>query len=457
MKSMMKILSRYVLSAAAVALILLIINFAALAAWLIDAGSDVKRGYSISQIASELAPAEGGYALTEPAKNQMDHNKQWAMLIAPNGAVTWSYQLPSDVPLQYTLSDVAGFSRWYLKDYPVYVWQHPDGLFVIGSPKYSMWKHNMEISQKAMENSRFWLPLFLIINGVTAVFFALLLGFRLFRSLKKVTGGIEDMAKKRPVKLPTHGILGDLALGINQASDQLTRQEAALNKRDNARTTWIAGVSHDIRTPLSIAMGYSSQLEEELTLNRDQRNLAGIIRSQCERIKALVSDLNLASKLEYDMQPLRKESVGLAPMLRSTVTDILNSGIPDIYEITLSIREQAQNGVISADQDLLKRAVSNLIINSMAHNPDGCSIEIELKRNAEAYIFSIADNGIGFKAEILEQLNDPKELTELKNHGLGLTIVRQIVKAHGGTIAFYNLLKGGCRVVFYLPVENMFT
>lgn len=457
MKSMMKILSRYVLSAAAVALILLIINFAALAAWLIDAGSDVKRGYSISQIASELAPAEGGYALTEPAKNQMDHNKQWAMLIAPNGAVTWSYQLPSDVPLQYTLSDVAGFSRWYLKDYPVYVWQHPDGLFVIGSPKNSMWKHNMEISQKAMENSRFWLPLFLIINGVTAIFLALLLGFRLFRSLKKVTGGIEDMEKKRPVKLPTHGILGDLALGINQASDQLTRQEAALNKRDNARTTWIAGVSHDIRTPLSIAMGYSSQLEEDLTLNRDQRDLAGIIRRQCERIKALVSDLNLASKLEYDMQPLRKESVGLAPMLRSTVTDILNSGIPDIYEITLSVQEQAQNGVISADQDLLKRAVSNLIINSMAHNPDGCSIEIELKKNAEAYIFSIADNGIGFKAEILEQLNDPKELTELKNHGLGLTIVRQIVKAHGGSIAFYNLLKGGCRVVFYLPVENMFT
>jgi signal transduction histidine kinase len=451
---MMKILSRYVLSATAVALILLIINFTALAAWLIDASNDVKRGYSIPQITSALTSSPEGYALSDPAKAQMDHNQQWAMLIAPSGAVIWSYHLPSDVPLQYSLSDVAGFSRWYLNDYPVYSWQHADGLFVIGSPKHSLWKHNMEVSQKAMENSRFWLPLFLILNGVTAIFLALLLGFRLFRSLRKLTRSIEDMAQKRPVTLPTNGILGDLALGINQASAQLTRQEAALNKRDNARTTWIAGVSHDIRTPLSIAMGYASQLEEDFHLPADQRNLAGIIRRQCERIKTLVSDLNLASKLEYDMQPLRKEPVSLAPMLRSAVTDILNSKIPDTYALTVSVQDEAQNGVIYADLELLKRAVSNLIINSIAHNPGGCNIEIELKKNAESYIFSVADNGTGFKAEILNQLNDPKEPTELKNHGLGLTIVRQIIKAHEGSIAFYNLLEGGCRVVFYLPVEN---
>ena len=91
------------------------------------------------------------------------------------------------------------------------------------------------------------------------------------------------------------------ANGINKTSERLIRQEADLNRRDSARTEWIAGVSHDIRTPLSLVMGYASQLEEDDNLPPEAREKAAVIRSQSERIKSLVSDLNLASKLEYAM------------------------------------------------------------------------------------------------------------------------------------------------------------
>lgn len=113
------------------------------------------------------------------------------------------------------------------------------------------------------------------------------------------------MSEKQPVDLSTRGLLGDLAAGINKTSARLVQQEAALNQRDNARATWIAGVSHDIRTPLSLVMGYASQLEDDPELPLAKREQASIIRRQSERIKTLVSNLNLASKLEYDMQPLR--------------------------------------------------------------------------------------------------------------------------------------------------------
>lgn len=56
------------------------------------------------------------------------------------GTVLWSYKLPEEIPTYYTLSDIAAFSRYYLKDYPVSTWKHPNGLIVIGSPKYSLWK-----------------------------------------------------------------------------------------------------------------------------------------------------------------------------------------------------------------------------------------------------------------------------------------------------------------------------
>ena len=258
------------------------------------------------------------------------------MLMDEKGAVIWNRNLPSDVPLTYTLTDVAGLSRWYLKDYPVKVWQHRDGLFVVGNPKNSMWKIGIEFPMKTMDNSRFWIPMFLILNLVTAVILALLSGLRLFLSLKKLTIGIEDLAQMKPVSMPAQGILGDLASGINRASSQLIRQEAALNKRDNARTTWIAGISHDIRTPLSVIMGYAGQMEEDDTLTRDQQEFAVIIRSQCQKIKALINDLNLASKLEYDMQPIRREEFSLAPLIRSIAADLLNSSISEKYTLNIS-------------------------------------------------------------------------------------------------------------------------
>jgi signal transduction histidine kinase len=65
---------------------------------------------------------------------------------------------------------------------------------------------------------------------------------------------------------------------------------------------------------------------------------------------------------------------------------------------------------------------------------------------------SVSDNGVGFPPDRLSRLNHPQNAAELQNHGLGLTIVRQIVKAHGGTAEFRNLPAGGCLVVLCLPV-----
>lgn len=454
MKSMMKILTRYVLSATGVTLILLVINFAALAAWTVQAGKIAQKDYSVSQLADSLTKSDSVYTLSESLKNKIKKQNQWAMLLSDDGNVIWSENLPSDVPLKYSVSDVAGFTRWYLNGYPVYVWRHPDGLFVLGSKKGSVWKHDIEMPQKVMDNTLVWVPAVLILNGAAAILLALLFGMRLFRSLKPLARGIEDMAEKRTVELSTNGLLGDLAAGINKTSAQLAKQEAALNKRDNARTTWIAGVSHDIRTPLSLIMGYASQLENDPELPQSKREQAGIIRRQSQRIKTLINDLNLASKLEYDMQPLRQDSVALAPLLRIIAADFLNSGLSGSYSINVAMGESVQNVLVTGDEELLRRAVSNLITNSIRHNPKGCDIKVTLEKGFGNCSLSVSDNGVGFTHEMLNNLNYPKSSVELKNHGLGLTIVRQIIKAHGGTTEFRNLPEGGCTIVLCLPVSN---
>jgi signal transduction histidine kinase len=453
MKSMVKILFRYVLSAAGVALILLIINFALLAAWTVQTSKiAAPKEYSIVQIASGLTRSGGVYTLSESAGREIEKRYQWAMLLDNAGNVIWSKNLPGDVPLHYSVAEVASFVRWYLNDYPVTAWRHPDGLFVLGSSKESTWKYPIEMSQKVMDNTLLWIPAVLLLNGIAAVLLALLFGMRLFRSLKPLAQGIENMAEKQPVELSTRGLLGDLAAGVNKTSTRLMEQESALHKRDHARTAWIAGVSHDIRTPLSLVMGYASQLEDDPELPPVQRDQAGIIRRQSERIKTLVSDLNLASKLEYDMQPLRRNPLMLAALLRGVAADFLNSGLDNSYVIDLTIDESAQKAMISGDEELLRRAVANLMANSIHHNPNGCAIKIMLEAGWGNCSLSVSDNGVGFPPDRLSRLNHPQNAAELQNHGLGLTIVRQIVKAHGGTAEFRNLPAGGCLVVLCLPV-----
>jgi len=453
MKSMMKILSRYVLSAAGVALTLLIINFALLATWTAQSGKTVQRNNNIAQIADSLVRAEdGSYLLSKDAGTSIEKNCQWAMLIDDgSGRVLWSLNLPSDVPESYTVSEVAGFTRWYLNGYPVTVWKHADGLFVLGGEKDSIWKYNITEPKAVMDNAGVWITVMLILNGLAAILLALLFGLRLFRSLRPLAKGIEGMAENEPVEFSTHGLLGELAAGINKTSEQLKRQGLALKKRDDARTTWIAGVSHDIRTPLSLVMGYASQLEDDPGLSQDKREQAGIIRRQSERIKTLVSDLNLASKLEYDMQPLRKTDVLPAALLRSIAADFYNGGLDERYSIDVTICGDAQNVAITGDEELLRRAVSNLITNSIRHNPNGCAIKITLEKRSGSCIVSVSDNGTGFPQNVLESLKSEADTAELQSHGLGLTIVRQIVKAHGGTTEFRNLPEGGCAALLCLP------
>lgn len=454
MKSLMKILIRYVLSAAGITLILLVINFALLASWIVQNGRIEQKDYTVLQLANGLTKSNGIFTLSPSVKNEIEKKYQWAMLLNDDGHVIWSENLPGDVPLKYSVSDVASFTRWYLNDYPVYVWRHPDGLFVLGSAKDSVWKHHIEMSQKALENALLLIPAILLLNGIAAILLALLLGMRLFRSLKPLAKGIEDMAENRPVELSSSGLLGDLAAGINKTSEQLKKQMAALNKRDNARTTWIAGISHDIRTPLSLVLGYASRLEDDTELPQSKREQAGVIRKQSERIKALVSDLNLASKLEYDMQPIRKTALPLSVLLRSVVADILNGGLDNSYSIDVMISEIAQNAIVSGDEELLKRALSNLITNSIRHNPNGCAIIAALEIGLGNCSLSVSDNGVGFTPEMLNKLNHPQSSARLENHGIGLTIVRQIIKAHGGTTEFRNLPEGGCSIVLCLPASN---
>ena len=192
-------------------------------------------------------------------------------------------------------------------------------------------------------------------------------------------------------------------------------------------------------------MGYSSSLENDKGLNENTRKQVSIIRSQSEKIKELINDLNLTVKLEYEMQPLKLERLNICSIIRKVCVDYLNNMYDERYNIDLDIEDSSQNFIVDGDLRLLERVFNNLIGNSINHNVEGCDIFIKVRSikkleddSKEKILIEICDNGTGFTKEKLEELNNSNELPTGKNHGLGLFIVKQIVQVHKGNIIFAN-------------------
>ena len=101
---------------------------------------------------------------------------------------------------------------------------------------------------------------------------------RLLKSVKPIVGGIQALSANEEVHIRKKVLLSELTVNINKTSDILQTQSRQLCKRETARANWIAGVSHDIRTPLSMVMGYAGQLESDVRLSEDNRQkAAGIV------------------------------------------------------------------------------------------------------------------------------------------------------------------------------------
>jgi signal transduction histidine kinase len=453
MKGLTKILARNVAAAAGIALLLLALNLAVLFSWASASQEDHIWRLSVSNIADGLTERGGSYRLSSSAESALHSHFQWGMLLDNSGRVIWEENLPADLPRSYSVPETASLTRWFLNDYPTFVWRHPNGLLVLGAPKNSQWKAQIVLPESVMERSPVWISAALIINAAAALLLALFAGLRLYRALKPVVDGIGSLADGKAVQLQEKGIFGDLFALLNQTSSKLAAQDEALSKRDAARTAWIAGVSHDIRTPLSLVMGYASELENAKELPESIHEKVGVIRSQSEKIRTLVSDLNLASKLEYGMQPLQKSPVYPAELLRNSITEFLNSGLDARYSLQLSIAPVAQKTQLSGDAELLRRVFFNLIRNSIGHNPHGCTVSVSLEADVNLCVFRVEDDGVGFSADTLNLLRSEETYEELRSHGLGLIIVRQIVRLHGGTVRFSNLAERGCECVIHLPIE----
>ena len=450
MNPVQRFFRRYIFSTIGILMLFFVVNLLLVLSVMI-AGymSGTDNGLSVREVSGHVTEQAGTWTADDTALSLLREHNAWAMLLDEGGTVVWEQNLPDELPRSYTSTEVASFSRWYLQDYPVKVWSRDDGaLMVVGFAPGTLVKYYFSMEMPS-------LMMFLVGAIVVFVFNLLLMVFLMLRNTRRVEKAmspilrsIQSLSLGSYQPLDERGELAEINAGLNRAGDYLMQ-------KDNTRAEWIRGVSHDIRTPLSMVLGYASELEDNTGLSPEARQQAGMIRRQGERLKALVDDLNLTTKLEYALQPIRRETVDLVEIGRQAVSEVLNSGLPEQYEIEFSEEHPGHAARMEGDAVLLRRMLDNLLRNSIVHNPQGCRISVKVGAEEGRCACTVADDGIGINAARLEALNQETDIssTQGSEHGLGLKLVRQIVKAHGGMAVFQQVQPHGLEVSITFPIH----
>lgn len=465
-KSILKLVSRFVMIIVCSLLVLFVLNICLFIGVSFQGMASGGGWQATEELTAELQEnGDGTYFVSERGKRILAERDAWAVLVQDGtGDVVWySENLPAEIPLHYTAAQISADTLGYIEDYPTTTAARENDLLIMGHPKETYWKsmwntYDLSLIKNLPRNA---VMIFLVNLLVVFLIYAFSTS-GIVRYIRPLIRGIEALPEER-VYVREKGLFTDLAHSVNEASEKLKIQEQELKKKERARANWISGVSHDIRTPLSMVMGYAAQMEDDAELPDEARKRAQMIRLQSVKMKNLVNDLNLASKLEYQMQPLHMERISLAAVVRQTVAEFANLDFEEKYPICFEAKEGSGRGMIRGDKDLLCRAIGNILTNSQVHNPDGCGIIVETDAGDGAFVIRLEDDGIGIGEEELQKLQSTPHYmmsdggVEEPRHGLGLLIVRQIVAVHGGTVLLDHGRqegKGGFAVEMHFPIKE---
>ena len=207
-----------------------------------------------------------------------------------------------------------------------------------------------------------------------------------------------------------------------------------------------ASISHEIRNPLGIIKSSAELLKKKLQVLEPSNPMPGIILEEASRLNDIITDfLSFARPPQPTMRPGH-----LRPLIEKSLQHLAN----EIEERQIAINTKFDEGLsaVIIDNDMIYRALLNLLLNAMQAIRTQGSIDITITLQDERVKLTLQDSGPGIDEEIIDKIWDPFFTKKEKGTGLGLGIVKQIVEAHQGHISITNAPGGGARVEILLPM-----
>jgi PAS domain S-box-containing protein len=223
------------------------------------------------------------------------------------------------------------------------------------------------------------------------------------------------------------------------------------------KTEFVTTAAHELRTPLTSIQGFSEVLLERSDLKPgDQRAILSIIHEQAETLSNVVTELLDLARIESGRGIiLNKTSCDLSVLIRQAVSHVPRK--EDLHRIETLLPAGAE--AVYGDPVKLLQVLENILSNAVKYSPRGGAIRIVGMRSPGEIRLSVADQGIGMNEEQVQRIFDKFYRADTSNSavegaGLGMSIVKEIVEAHGGRVWVESAPGRGTRVSFVLPQEG---
>ena len=297
---------------------------------------------------------------------------------------------------------------------------------------------------------------FFLWGGLVAVAIALLITFVLSRRILAPVKSLTFAAKRlgqgdfsQRVQIEDKSELGELAQTFNSMASDLERAE-------KLRQNMVADVAHELRTPLSNVRGYLEALRD------------GVIKPDANTIRSLTEEATLLSRLVDDLQELSLAEAGelrlncqaenIGGLINQTVAVVQTQATAKGLSVFIDLPGKLPS--VNIDSNRISQVLRNLLENAVAHTAKGGSITVAAKQQGNWVEVTVTDTGEGIPAEDLPNIFerfyrvDKSRARATGGSGLGLTIAKRLVEAHGGKIEAQSELGKGSRFSFTIPVSE---
>lgn len=300
----------------------------------------------------------------------------------------------------------------------------------------------------------------IILKELSTLFFSIQMRNRLMKPIEKLRVGVEEISKGHygyTVEEDPLNMVGDLVASFNRMSRELKEANDLKLKYEQNRKELIAGISHDLKTPITSIVGYVDAIQSGVA-NTDEKKerYLNIIGSNAQYTNDLIDDLFLFSKLDINQMKYQFVRMPICEFLNDVFVEkqleLDEKGVKMTFDIHINTEKS-----IAIDGKLVYRIVSNILSNAVKYgnkqNPEIYVLSEEIENGVKV---SISDNGQGISKDDIGQIfdvfyrADASRNKEIGGSGLGLAIAKQLVEAHKGSICANSRIGYGTTIAFTL-------
>lgn len=421
---------------------------------------------------SAVIGADGTIKLSPSHEARLREDRSWLQLLDEKGNQIASFDAPEAAQSQYSLQELAlrsvyadRFGAWLMSRY------EPDtGLtWLLSTPYGSLQPGEQPFMDPELAILAAATGALIGSSMVIFVLFAWWFGQRsgapilhMMNWIKVLGGGryaepSDKDGKPRSIgkdgkRKRNYRIFGDVMESLETLSDTLKRDAKVREETEKARDEWIAGVSHDLKTPLSSIKGYAHMLENpgyEWSAE-EVRSFARVMLDKSGHLEHLIGDLTLAYQLRSGSSPPSMDEVELNGYLPET---LYGAGIsPDNQAAKIAFRPAEHPVYVKVYKPWFQRVVDNLTANAFLHNPANTALTVTVSAiGPEEVSIVFADNGEGMDEQTQRRLfdryyrgTDTESATE--GSGLGMAVAKALVEAQYGTIGVSSIKGEGTEI-----------